>query len=135
MKPTARPHVRLPRKLLVASLGVAAVAYGCHDPGSNHAPPAVGSPDGVAGPVAPARYPTPDVGTATSGNLMPPPPPPEPTTKPDAGVSPVPPRDVPPTSGNLMPPPPKAKPTAGPSRPPTSGNLMAPTPGRPAPTE
>ncbi len=100
------------RKLLVASIGVASVLYGCekreaHPPGNLVAPP----PDTVV----------------TSGNLMAPQPvdaaPPVPEAK-----TPEPAKDAGPiqivTSGNLMAPPPK--PSAGPKHPP--GNLMPPPP-------
>jgi len=131
------------RKLLVASLGVAAVSYvGCVErpqtSGNLMAPPtqdAGAAPEqgaAVAVPVPSAS--TPPERPPTSGNLMPPPPV-------DAG--PPPPPDFPPTSGNLMPPPPPpdagtikptppTKPTARPvtplPRPPHAGNLMAPPP-------
>src|SRR6476646_3540840 len=78
------PRRRVGRKLLVASLGVAAVAYGCkgNQPVGNLASPV--QPDAAAEPVV--------------GNLMPPPPPP---TAASSAPAPQPPHPV----GNLMPPP------------------------------
>ena len=83
------PRRRLAKKLLVASVGVAAVSYvvACNkQPVGNLAMPAADAADMPA-----------------VGNLMAPPPPPI-----DAAPTP---RDIPP--GNLMPPPPPPLPDAG----------------------